>query len=1034
MSPQQAQSERLKLLFERALGMSAEERSRFLEEIRRQDEALGACLAELIAAQEQETEPMDQALNPRAAGAAPSFPNGTLIRNRFRIVRFLGRGGMGEVYEANDLELGRIALKTIRREIAGAPRTLLRFKQEVQLARMVTSPYVCRIHELYLEPAPFLTMEFLEGVTLAGQIEREGALPASQAETIALQLCAGLQAMHEAGVIHRDFKCQNVMLAPRRSGTQAVVMDLGLAREAAPQDGSGTTITAPGTVMGTTEYMAPEQFEGRPATPATDIYALGVVLYEMLTGTRPFHARTPLAAAIRRAQRRPPVSAVRPDLPKHWNLVIEKCLEYNAENRYQSAGEVAAALRQRPSRLAQARHAVGRASRLQRAAILLALMMLLGGAGAWLRYQLRGYYQPENGAQEWYNRGITALRDGTYLQATEALSRAVALDGDFALAHARLADAWAELNFTAKAQQELLRALEVKGRLPRIQQQYVDAVHATLTQQYHAAVRDYAGILRALPSAEKAYGYVDLARAQEKAGDISQALKCYRQAAALAPEYPASFVRLAILESRQGKPEAEAHFQRAEALYRAASNTEGLAEIDYQRADAASSRGDVSGARVYFEKSLRAAQEMQSAQLEIRVLTRMSALEYYADNTGKAIQLAQQAIQLARRKGIEYWATEGLIRLGNAYAGRREYAQAEGPIQEGLRLAQENGMPRLEALGRISLASIRDQQDKPAETITLAQGALDYYQKMGFFVMSTQALDLIVRSRKNRAEFKEALPIAREVLETTRKSNNPALSSEVEQLVGSVLLGMENYPEAWTHLEASWAGARALGRDVTYESVSCADVLWRLGRYAEAGKRLASIPPQRRSLVAASADAVRAEMALSQQKFSRALGIARYAQAAGTGATPADIMEFRIVSGFARAGLRAAKAAREDCQAALTAAQRENNPEMIARANLCAAAASLAAGSPQEARRAAEAAQHFFAGSRQNESEWRSLLSLAQACRSMGDGACSTTSSARAQGILSGLEQNWGEPVYQLYGKRPDVQTARRELAALTPN
>jgi eukaryotic-like serine/threonine-protein kinase len=307
-----------------------------------------------------ETRSMDAPLagSQNLFSAAQSFAPNTLLLDRFRILRFMGRGGMGEVYEAEDLQLGRIALKTIRADLAGKPQAQARFRQEVQMARKVTSTNVCRIHELFPLPpgdrsgaGAFLTMEFLEGETLCERIEREGALPLPEAESIALQLCAAVQAIHDAGVIHRDIKSRNVMLVPRNGATQAVVMDLGLARESAivPDAQPGLTVT--GAVMGTPEYMAPEQFAGTQVTPATDVYALGVLLYEIATGKRPFQASTPMAAAVLRGKRTPSASSMREKLPRHWDGVINRCLEYEPELRYQSANEVADALRgSRPHR------------------------------------------------------------------------------------------------------------------------------------------------------------------------------------------------------------------------------------------------------------------------------------------------------------------------------------------------------------------------------------------------------------------------------------------------------------------------------------------------------------------------------------------------------------------------------------------------------------------------------------------------------------------------------------------------------------
>ncbi len=338
----------LRRLYDEAQELPPHSQAEFLARVRAEaGEAMAAQLEDLLKADDEKTHPSGRPPGtPGAASRDAAFHAGEMVLSRFQVVRLLGRGGMGEVYEAFDKEMGRVALKTIRHESHGDRFMLRRFKQEVQLSRIVTSPYVCRVHELFTLPAggfqtvdAFLTMEFLEGGTLAERV-REGPLAWREAEAIALQLCQGLDAIHKAGVIHRDLKSRNVMLTTRSGALCAVITDLGLALEV------GATMTlAP---EGTPGYMAPEQFENLPVSAATDIYALGVVLYEMVAGKHPFPSGSPMGAAVRRAKRLTPASSLQPGLPARWDRVIARCLEYDPESRYQSAPEVALALGSRP--------------------------------------------------------------------------------------------------------------------------------------------------------------------------------------------------------------------------------------------------------------------------------------------------------------------------------------------------------------------------------------------------------------------------------------------------------------------------------------------------------------------------------------------------------------------------------------------------------------------------------------------------------------------------------------------------------------
>jgi serine/threonine protein kinase len=275
------------------------------------------------------------ALRSRAFKQVRSFADGEVIAGRYTVTRFLAAGGMGEVYEVDDRALGeRVALKTILPEIAADPTALERFRRETLLARKVTHPNVCRIFDIGHhqpegagdgEEVTFLTMELLGGETLAARLKR-GRVPPEEALPLVRQIAAGLGAAHRAGVVHRDLKPANVFLVPERDGVRAVITDFGLART----DAAGKALadmTGTGEVLGTPAYMAPEQLEGKVPTPATDIYALGLVLYEMVTGQRAFVGDTLFQIAIQRLQGEPTAPSVHlPGLDPLWEYTILRCL------------------------------------------------------------------------------------------------------------------------------------------------------------------------------------------------------------------------------------------------------------------------------------------------------------------------------------------------------------------------------------------------------------------------------------------------------------------------------------------------------------------------------------------------------------------------------------------------------------------------------------------------------------------------------------------------------------------------------------
>src|SRR5579871_23407 len=277
---------------------------------------------------------------PSTAAASTGGQAPTRVGGRYEILGLLGVGGMGSVYRARDRELDEtVALKMLRRDLVEHPGMLERFRREVKLARRVTHKNVARTfdigeHERYR----FLTMELIEGEPLTQLMAQCGKLPASTIVDIASALCAGLAAAHAAGVIHRDLKPDNILLA--RDG-RPVITDFGIA--CAFEPGALRTVGAP---VGTPAYMSPEQVEGASEIDArADLYALGVILYECATGDLPFQGRSPYVIAAARLTEPPPdPRLVRHDLPDSLVRVIVRCMARDREARFSTAEEVAEAL------------------------------------------------------------------------------------------------------------------------------------------------------------------------------------------------------------------------------------------------------------------------------------------------------------------------------------------------------------------------------------------------------------------------------------------------------------------------------------------------------------------------------------------------------------------------------------------------------------------------------------------------------------------------------------------------------------------
>jgi len=260
---------------------------------------------------------------------------GLLFAERYEVIEELGRGGMGKVYKVFDKKINEVlALKLIKPEISFNTKAVERFKNELKFARKISHRHVCRLYDLGESGLTFyITMEYVEGEDLKHFIRRAGHINTAKALSIAKQVGEGLAEAHRLGIVHRDLKPQNIMID--REGN-ARIMDFGLARFVEAEG-----VTGSGVMLGTPEYMSPEQVELKEVDARSDIYSLGVIFYEMVTGSVPFSGETPLSVAIKHKTEKPPDSrALNPLVPETVSLMISKCLEKDRLRRFQSADEL----------------------------------------------------------------------------------------------------------------------------------------------------------------------------------------------------------------------------------------------------------------------------------------------------------------------------------------------------------------------------------------------------------------------------------------------------------------------------------------------------------------------------------------------------------------------------------------------------------------------------------------------------------------------------------------------------------------------
>ena len=963
--------------------------------------------------------------------AAIAFSSGEIVSGRYRIVRFIARGGMGEVYEAEDLELkGPVALKTLLPAIASDPRAIARFKQEIQLSRKIAHPNVCKVFDVHSHPpgssqaqVMLLSMEYLPGETLAQMLARAGRLSLDEALPIVRQMAAALNAAHAVGVIHRDFKTSNVMLVPSGGGVRVVVTDFGLARNA-ESDGE-TTATMPGRIAGTLDYMAPELLAGRPATVASDVYALGMAIYRVLTATRPFAAEEPLAAAMRRAQE--PVPAPRtvvPGLDERWDSAVARCLEADPARRFASAGDVVKAIEGEavaaPPRRARVwnRLNVG-------VAALVAVLATVAGYALWPRV-----YQPPAGAARLYQTGTDDLEAGAYFAATKELGEAVRLAPDFSMAHARLAEAWTELEAQEKASQEMLLARRSASgtRLSGLDRLYLDAVELTITRQFPEAARKYEETLQYAGGAQPDLR-MDLGRAYDRAGKPDDARRNYLIAAEGPPGNAAAWLRLGVLYNQKSDAKnADRAFEQARQLYELRSNQEGLTEVAYQRGVAANKRGEMEAAGDFLREALRIALVTGNVQQEIRAKLQLANTATLSGDADSAERYANEANDTAQLNRIESLAARGLLQLGDAFRLRQDLEQAEKYFGRGLRLAQQDDAQRLVAYALLRLAGLHDQERKIDKSAPEAQKALAFFQQNNFARETVQCFVLLGRAQGYRGQYDGAWGFVRQGLAAAEKSQDRFLIMLAQEAMGTVLMEQEQFPEALEHFEKELelSAARRDVEHIGYAALESGAALRLLGRYAEAHVRL-----DQAEAAAAKFEALnlpigqeRAEAALSEGKYPEAIATCK--RLLSKTDEPDTRAGLNRVLGLALIRSGRKPEGRQHCERSLAMAAAVPDVSVLLASTLAVVEARFETGDWNGVLAAVQPAEDRLP--QLPDSDWRAKVLEARASEALGDRDAARRYALAAQAQLEAIDRQWGSPVFESYHARPDLQRFWRPL------
>ena len=982
--------------------------------------------------------------------------------SHYRIVGKIGAGGMGVVYLAEDILLGRrVAVKTLNSDRGRDDQQFRsRFLREARAISTLSHQNIANIYD-YGETdngQPYIVMELVKGKTLV-DLMLEQSLTIPRSIEIITEVAEALSEAHRNGIVHRDIKPSNIALNERGV---VKVLDFGLAKHVVPSSLGAEiaemhTQTLEGVVLGTPMYLSPEQALAVDIDARSDLFSLGSVLYELIAGRPAFPGKSEMeicAKVIR--DNPPPPSQFNANVPRELEQITLKALAKKPEARYQTAADLisdlqatytdiqkrgsdqtvtrllsSASLTQPSSALATLSDIFKR-PRLSIGYVAAGLVLLLVlGIVAW-RLTRATIHPPTPAAQQLYDKAVEAMRESAYFRASKLLEHAVQEDDAFALAHARLAECWTELDSSDKAQSELIKSLTLipdPSLLPRVDGLRLQGVTKTVQKEFAKAVDAYRELAASVASNEKALALFDLGRAYERSEQSDKAIENYQLASQLDSRRPAAFLRLGVMFARRAKyADAYNAFEQAYKLFNIDTNIEGLTEVLLQRAVALGLEGKSAEARAPLMEALEKSSILENKDKRIRVLLHLSNTEIIAGNVDQAQQYSKQAVELAKANGLDNLTTQGLIDIGNAYLNKGNFASAEQNYTEALRLAELYKGERGKARALLQLASLKSQQGDVEGVRRFFQMALPFYEKGGYRKEIFALYLIIERAETASGGYDAANQRLEELRPLALDEQSKAL---VEEDLGGVFADRQNIPEALRHYDESYRIYKTLDMKVSmgFTSNNRASQLWQLAQYDEAraalddALRIAQPPghdpnPQLSALIYLT----KSRMALSAEDFGGAIADGTKALEYSAGKLKSIEARAGFTVGLAEARSGRTASGKNKCETAMALAQTLTNYSLLSQAMLAYAEAAMLANDPQTALSNADQAQQRFTAAHQLEGEWRAFVIQSLATQKLGNQNLSLELVEKAKTSLSSLAQSWGNESYSQYVTRPDVK------------
>ncbi len=1000
--------------------------------------------------------------------------------SHYRLVSKLGSGGMGEVYLAKDVHLDRdVAIKFPSSASLDA-RDRARFVREARLASAFHHPNIATIFDFgeTTDHRPFLVMELVRGQSLQ-EVIALNELSVARSIDICIDVSRALSEAHSQGILHRDIKPSNIVVNNRGV---VKVLDFGLAKqfkfEGLDLSGALTyseqgSLTAQGVILGTPRYMSPEQVSGKELDSRSDLFSLGVTLYQCLTGVPPFKGGTALEVCgqILHLDPTPPSqlnSKITPDIER----VILKALRKEPAERHASVAEFANDLAlardsssstetqklepgsegareekvETDSFAATAQQEVAdsgffhwlRRSKLGRTmvvAIALAVLFVATSIALVTRYSRPTDAGPE--ARRLFVRGVEALHNGSYLSASKLLGETVEAHDNWPLAHGRLAEAWYDLDNVDMASREITAAharAQRGSRLAPEDELYLKAITSTVDLKHSDSLKSLEELERLRP--DDPYVAFDIARCLERGARIDDSITRLEKMLAMNSHSPAVPLRLGILYGRKRDfKRSNEHFDQAIEIYRSEQSSEGVTEVSLYRGAMNIRAANYEEARRELEAALsQSRSQVPNVFQEVRALLQLSVVNTRTSKLERAEQLATEAFSTAEHAGLDYLTTTGRVTMGEVFFNQNHLSKAEEHTERGLQLADRYRVPRWTAIAAFNLGSIRIYQNRSNEGLDLIKKAKAFFDKAGLQRESQEAQLLIARTQRDLGSYPDAQQILEAQLRTVEGVDKIAEAHTLFEL-GNLALVVENFVNARNYYDRASQLYRAkddrtnLSR--TLAGLAESESLLGLNREADLNlaeaARLATEPSMKFDMLIREA-----RIAVVKRSFDTAVRKSTEVIKGIDQSDPSTMTKAKLPLASALLGLLRARDSARESREALEIAKGRDGRRLPALARLALAETLVAlpqkdAAGAEPKTLALEAHDEFSRGG-QVESQLRALLVAASASAKSGDREGARGYARQASELLGKIA---GQPGYESYRSRPDVKIRIAQLKQL---